>query len=216
MEKGTWDPVEICVKYILRYTYKVNPLYIELGIKVYLCKPYLPLKSLMCNLIRDYCSFNQVRNFSIETDSITIGIELCNIPQISLHCGSPRLPVGLARKIGLYLNHPGFPNDLSRLVSKDPTQHTSLVPCWLFIVTSLELLRHSRILGIRGFQHTVKFNTAISARRPIDRRIHLLYSLKQMFDLIYLDPSRRIPLLWPPPLETVRAPFNAYGLSPPC
>ena len=33
-----------------------------------------------------YCILNQVRNFSIETDSTTIGIELCKIPQISLHC----------------------------------------------------------------------------------------------------------------------------------
>jgi hypothetical protein len=34
----------------------------------------------------NYCSCNQDRNFSSEIDSITIGIELCNIPHISEHC----------------------------------------------------------------------------------------------------------------------------------
>jgi hypothetical protein len=34
-----------------------------------------------------YCSCNQDKNFSKETDSTTIGIELCKIPQISEHCG---------------------------------------------------------------------------------------------------------------------------------
>lgn len=33
-----------------------------------------------------YCSDNQVRNFSNDTDSITIGILECKIPHISLHC----------------------------------------------------------------------------------------------------------------------------------
>ena len=33
-----------------------------------------------------YCSCNQERNFSSDIDSITIGIELCNIPHISEHC----------------------------------------------------------------------------------------------------------------------------------
>ncbi len=33
-----------------------------------------------------YCSCNQETNFSMETDSITIGIELWRIPQISEHC----------------------------------------------------------------------------------------------------------------------------------
>lgn len=33
-----------------------------------------------------YCSCNQETNFSIDTDSITIGIELWRIPQISEHC----------------------------------------------------------------------------------------------------------------------------------
>lgn len=70
-------------------------------------------------------------------------------------------------RIGLYLNHPGFfleKNDLSRLVSEDPTKLTSLVSCWLLIVSSLELLRHYRIriLDIRGFQRIVKFYTVIS------------------------------------------------------
>ena len=32
-----------------------------------------------------YCSCNHDRNFSKETDSTTIGIELCKIPQISEH-----------------------------------------------------------------------------------------------------------------------------------
>jgi hypothetical protein len=34
----------------------------------------------------DYCSANHCKNFSILTDSITIGIELCKIPHISEHC----------------------------------------------------------------------------------------------------------------------------------
>ncbi len=34
----------------------------------------------------NYCDSNQFRNFSKDTDSITIGIELCKIPQISEHC----------------------------------------------------------------------------------------------------------------------------------
>jgi len=34
----------------------------------------------------NYCSSNQDKNFSILTDSITIGIELCKIPHISEHC----------------------------------------------------------------------------------------------------------------------------------
>ena len=33
-----------------------------------------------------YCSCNQDKNFSNDTDSTTIGIELCKIPQISEHC----------------------------------------------------------------------------------------------------------------------------------
>lgn len=37
-------------------------------------------------IILIYCCSNQVKNFSRLTDSITIGIELCNIPQISEHC----------------------------------------------------------------------------------------------------------------------------------
>ena len=32
-----------------------------------------------------YCSCNQDKNLTKDTDSITIGIELCNIPQISEH-----------------------------------------------------------------------------------------------------------------------------------
>ncbi len=44
-------------------------------------KYYLALK-----LKQPYCSSNQVRNFSKDTDSITIGIELCSIPHISEHC----------------------------------------------------------------------------------------------------------------------------------
>ena len=38
----------------------------------------------MCKEKIFYCSCNQVTNFSMDTDSITIGIELCRIPQISL------------------------------------------------------------------------------------------------------------------------------------
>lgn len=38
------------------------------------------------NITNIYCSFNQDKYFSNETDSITIGIELCNIPHISEHC----------------------------------------------------------------------------------------------------------------------------------
>jgi hypothetical protein len=33
-----------------------------------------------------YCSCNQDKNLTKDTDSTTIGIELCNIPQISEHC----------------------------------------------------------------------------------------------------------------------------------
>jgi hypothetical protein len=32
------------------------------------------------------CSCNQDKNLTKDTDSMTIGIELCNIPQISEHC----------------------------------------------------------------------------------------------------------------------------------
>jgi hypothetical protein len=32
-----------------------------------------------------YCSSNQAKNFSNDTDCTTIGIELCNIPHISEH-----------------------------------------------------------------------------------------------------------------------------------
>jgi len=35
----------------------------------------------------DYCSCSQDKNLTKDTDSTTIGIELCNIPQISEHCG---------------------------------------------------------------------------------------------------------------------------------
>ncbi len=35
--------------------------------------------------IYNYCSYNHVKNFSIDIDSITIGILLCNIPHISEH-----------------------------------------------------------------------------------------------------------------------------------
>src|SRR6187402_2225898 len=38
------------------------------------------------NIILYYCSSSQLKNFSIDTDSITIGIELCKIPHISEHC----------------------------------------------------------------------------------------------------------------------------------
>ena len=44
------------------------------------------LKGLLMIKQENYCSSNHVRNFSIETDSITIGIELCKIPHISEHC----------------------------------------------------------------------------------------------------------------------------------
>ena len=37
-------------------------------------------------MLNFYCSCNQDKNFSNEIDSITIGIELCNIPQISEQC----------------------------------------------------------------------------------------------------------------------------------
>jgi len=58
----------------------------------------LPNDMLNCNIFfrfiintikkeqRRYCSSNHVRNFSIETDSITIGMLECKIPQISEHC----------------------------------------------------------------------------------------------------------------------------------
>jgi len=35
--------------------------------------------------IVSYCSSNQAKNFSSDTDCTTIGIELCNIPHISEH-----------------------------------------------------------------------------------------------------------------------------------
>lgn len=38
----------------------------------------------MCQNKIFYCSCNQATNFSMDTDSITIGIELCNIPHISV------------------------------------------------------------------------------------------------------------------------------------
>lgn len=37
------------------------------------------------NYMSYYCSYNQDKNFSRDIDSITIGIELCNIPHISEH-----------------------------------------------------------------------------------------------------------------------------------
>ena len=36
--------------------------------------------------INIYWLLNHIRNFSNDTDCITTGIELCNIPQISEHC----------------------------------------------------------------------------------------------------------------------------------
>ncbi len=43
-------------------------------------------KNIVLNIINlYYCSSSQLRNFSIDTDSITIGIELCKIPHISEH-----------------------------------------------------------------------------------------------------------------------------------
>ena len=52
-----------------------------------------------------YCSCNQERNFSSEIDSITIGIELCNIPHISEHC--PKNEPSLLTSTDTWLSLPG-------------------------------------------------------------------------------------------------------------
>ena len=44
------------------------------------------LFTILIKMILYYCSSNQAKNLSMDTDSITIGIELCNIPQSSEHC----------------------------------------------------------------------------------------------------------------------------------
>jgi hypothetical protein len=42
-------------------------------------------KGIFLIFIPNYCEASQTKNFSKETDSITIGIELCKIPHISEH-----------------------------------------------------------------------------------------------------------------------------------
>jgi hypothetical protein len=49
----------------------------------YLTKKYIELHRKIKSY---YCSCNQDKNFTRDTDSTTIGIELCKIPQISEHC----------------------------------------------------------------------------------------------------------------------------------
>jgi hypothetical protein len=52
-----------------------------------------------------YCSCNQEINFSIDTDSITIGIELWSIPQISEHW--PKKVPSLFIRTDAWLSLPG-------------------------------------------------------------------------------------------------------------
>ena len=53
-----------------------------------------------------YCSCNQDKNFSIDTDSITTGIELCSIPHISEHC--PKKQPFLFINTDTWFNLPGY------------------------------------------------------------------------------------------------------------
>jgi len=46
------------------------------------------IKNTLHSAPKNYCSSNHDKNLTKDTDSTTIGIELCNIPQISEHCGS--------------------------------------------------------------------------------------------------------------------------------
>ena len=54
----------------------------------------------------NYCSCNQVKNFSKDNDSITIGIELCKIPHISEHC--PKKEPSLLINTDIWLSLPGY------------------------------------------------------------------------------------------------------------
>ena len=49
-------------------------------------KPYISIYYYYYYYYYYYCSSSQDKNFSIDTDSITIGIELCKIPHSSEHC----------------------------------------------------------------------------------------------------------------------------------
>lgn len=61
-------------------------------------------------VVKFYLSHRNKRNFSSDTDSIEVGIELCNIPQSSEHC--PKNVPSLFIRADAWLSLPGYASAL--------------------------------------------------------------------------------------------------------
>ena len=85
------------LKYKLYYNYELKKKHKFITVHVYIImiiayttiskdkRCFLNSKRILIKKLTIYCSLTQATNFSRDTDSITIGIELCSIPQISEH-----------------------------------------------------------------------------------------------------------------------------------